>query len=173
MTPNSRRPKPRLLEQVPLIPLLLLPVSFRTQPLFWSWDLQNGPLTIRKRKIWWTCILEMYTLLKMLSLRFRLKPVLVPLRKSSPPLSRLTSRIILSITTSIRLIPRLIWLKSKISKFLKKFRDMRNWASLPKKKKIRSNKTWPSRSKRVKLLRKKRTTKLRISRINWKLLKTR
>jgi hypothetical protein len=34
MTPNSRKPKPRLLEQVLLILLLLLPVSFQTQPPF-------------------------------------------------------------------------------------------------------------------------------------------
>jgi hypothetical protein len=108
----------------------------------------------------------------MLLLRFRLKLVLVLLRKSSPPSSRLTSRIIPSIITSIRLTPRLTWLKSKISKFLRKSRDTRNWVSLPKKKRIRSNKTWPSRLKRVKLLRKKRTTKLRISRINWRLSKT-
>lgn len=172
MTLNSRRPKPRLLEQELLIHLLLLPVSFPTQPPFWSWDFKNGPLTIRKRRIWWTCILEMYILSKMLLLRFRLKLVLVLLRKSSPPSSRLTSRIIPSIITSIRLTPRLTWLKSKISKFLRRSRDTRNWVSLPKKKRIRSNKTWPSRLKRVKLLRKKRTTKLRISRINWKLSKT-
>jgi len=172
MTLNSRRPKPRLLEQELLIHLLLLLVSFPTQPLFWSWDFKNGPLTIRKRKIWWTCILEMYTLSKMLSLRFRLKPVLVQSRKSSQPSSRLTSRIIHSITTSIKSTLRLIWLKSKISKFLRKFRDTRNWVNSPKKKRIRSNKTWLSKSKRVKLLRKKRTIKLRISRINWKLLRT-
>lgn len=126
---NSKRLRHRKKEKELQIVLPQLQVSSPTQPLSLSWGYKNGQTTTRRRKTWWTCTLEMLTLLRMLSTKSNSKLVSDLLRKLSLPSSKLTSKTTLYTTMLTKSTQKLIWLRSKISRLKRRSRVMKSWES--------------------------------------------